>query len=166
MQDSPVVDRRTVITGVGTLAVVGTLAGCSTDDGGDGADGGDGGDGGDGTSNDEVDEYLSDTTNYDGIQDATGQSSATVDVGVEANGGNFGYGPAAIQVDTGTTVTWEWTGEGGTHNVVAEDDAFNSGQAVDDPDETFEYTFDETGTFPYYCVPHESVGMKGAVVVV
>ncbi|MFC7230941.1 plastocyanin/azurin family copper-binding protein [Saliphagus sp. GCM10025308] len=36
---------------------------------------------------------------------------------------------------------------------------------LSDEGETFEHTFDETGTFTYYCSPHVSMGMKGAVVV-
>ncbi len=162
MQDHQVVDRRTVLRGVGTVAIIGTLAGCST--GGDGNGGGDGGDGG--ISNQDVDDYLSETDNYDSIQDMTGQSSVTVDVGTEANGGFFGYAPPAIQVETGTTVTWEWTGQGSTHNVIEEDGAFDSGEAVAEEGTTFEHSFDETGTFLYYCEPHEGLGMKGAVVVV
>jgi halocyanin-like protein len=68
-------------------------------------------------------------------------------------------------VSSGTTVTWEWTGEGGAHNVVHEDGDFDSGSAVDSDSETYEYTFDSTGTYEYYCSPHETVGMKGVVVV-
>lgn len=34
-----------------------------------------------------------------------------------------------------------------------------------DPGETFEWTFDEPGTYRYYCIPHRGEGMKGSVVV-
>lgn len=168
MQEYSDVDRRTVIRGVGSLALVGAVAGCSTDggDGGDGGDDGDGGDGGDGgMSNQEVNDHLAETDNYDGIEDTTGQSGVTVMVGTEANGGNFGFGPPAIRVDAGTTVTWEWTGRGSSHNVVHEEGAFDSGQAAAEEGTTFEHTFEETGTYLYVCEPHESLGMKGAVVV-
>lgn len=156
------VSRRTFI---GTAAVtgVGLLAGCG------GSDGGDGGDGGGGTPTSEVpsevSEYLSDTDNFDGsLQDETGSESVTVDVGAEGNGGNFAFAPPAISVDTGTTVTWVWTGEGQNHNVVDEDGAFESEQTAEEGFE-FEYTFEEAGNYLYYCAPHESLGMKGAVVV-
>ena len=72
--------------------------------------------------------------------------------------------PAAIQVDSGTTVTWKWTGEGGAHNVVHEDGEFESDLQEEDG-ATFEHTFEEEGNFLYYCNPHRSQGMKGAVVV-
>jgi halocyanin-like protein len=113
-----------------------------------------------------VESYLSDVGNYTGsLTDETGSDQVTVDVGAEANGGAFGFGPAAIRVDPGTTVTWEWTGEGGGHNVVAEDETFNSGQAVAEAGTTFDHTFEAAGVWLYFCVPHKALGMKGAVVV-
>lgn len=113
-----------------------------------------------------VDDYLSDTNNYDGtITDSTGQSEVSVAVGAEGNGGGFAFGPPAVRVDTGTTTVWSWTGKGGLHNVVAEDGTFNSGDPVSGSDVTFEYTFSESGTWLYFCNPHKALGMKGAVVV-
>jgi halocyanin-like protein len=119
-----------------------------------------------GESGPSVDEYLSDVGNYDGtVADTTGQDEAAVDVGAEGNGGGFAFGPPAVRVDTGTTVVWSWTGEGGLHNVLAEDDTFDSGEPVSGSDATFEYTFSEAGTYLYFCEPHKSLGMKGAIVV-
>lgn len=113
-----------------------------------------------------VDEYLTDTSNYDGtIADRTGRDRVRVEVGAQGNGGGFAYGPPAIRVDTGTTVVWEWTGSGGLHNVVAEDGTFNSGDPVSGSGETFRYTVEEAGTYLYFCDPHKALGMKGAVVV-
>jgi halocyanin-like protein len=110
------------------------------------------------------DGWLSDVTNYDGVVDETGAEEVTVEVGVEANGGGFGFGPAAVQVDPGTTVVWEWTGGGGQHNVVAQSGDFES-DLVGDDGFTFEHTFEEKGVTRYYCQPHQSLGMKGVVVV-
>ncbi|WP_396613627.1 halocyanin domain-containing protein (plasmid) [Haloferax sp. S1W] len=112
----------------------------------------------------DLDTWLENTSNYDGVVDKTGLSRVEVTVGSEANSGAFGFGPAAVRVTKGTTVVWRWTGAGGSHNVVHTDGAFES-ELVGDEGHTFEHTFDETGTFPYSCVPHESMGMKGAVVV-
>jgi len=113
-----------------------------------------------------VDEYLSDVGNYDGtVADMTGQDEIAVDVGAEGNGGGFAFAPPAVRVDAGTTVVWEWTGEGGLHNVVAEDGTFDSGEPVADPDAIFEFTLSESGTYLYFCEPHKSLGMKGGVVV-
>ncbi len=112
-----------------------------------------------------VEEFLSETDNYDGVVDETGSDSVTVDVGVEANGAYYGFGPAAIRIDTGTTVTWEWTGQGSTHNVVAQHGADFSSEQKSEEGATYERTFDESGDVLYVCVPHEGIGMKGAVVV-
>jgi len=113
-----------------------------------------------------IDEYLSDADNYDGtVVDATGQDEVTVEVGAEGNGGGFAFAPPAVRVESGTTVLWDWVGQGGLHNVVAEDGTFDSGEPASGSDNTFEYTFSETGTFLYFCSPHKSLGMKGAVVV-
>jgi halocyanin-like protein len=111
--------------------------------------------------------FLDQVGNFDGsVTDATGQGSATVEVGVEANGGAYGFGPAAIHVDNGATVQFEWTGEGGAHNVVSDGEGpLNSGSAVDTSGVEYEYTFEEDGIYPYYCAPHQSLGMKGAIVV-
>jgi halocyanin-like protein len=120
---------------------------------------------GSGTVAAQYDGYLDDVDNYDGTVDYTGQDEVTVSVGA-INGLRFD--PAAILVDPGTTVVWEWTGEGGAHNVVAQDETFDSGETVSEAGTTFEYTFEDAAdgdTFNYYCTPHEAAGMKGAVAV-
>jgi len=165
------IGRRDVLRGIGVTAMAGVLAGCSTETqnggGGDGgSDGGDGGNGGGGGVPSEVDSYLSDANGYDGsIADRTGESNPTVMVGAGDQG--LAFDPAAIRVSTGTTVTWEWTGEGGGHNVVSDDGTFSSGDSdyVSEAGYTYEYTFESAGNYTYYCVPHQGLGMLGAVVV-
>ena len=104
-----------------------------------------------------------------GYQDMRGSGSVTVQVGASGNGGNLAFAPAGIWVDPGTTVTWEWTGEGGGHNVIADSGpaSLDSGAAVSEAGTTYEYTFEEgdAGITNYYCDPHLSLGMKGAVAV-
>jgi halocyanin-like protein len=105
--------------------------------------------------------YLDGVNNYNGkTADFTGQDSVTVKVGA---GNGLLFGPAAINVDTGTTVTWEWTGQGGSHNVVAEDGTFDSGSTMSSG--TYDYTFEEAGVYQYYCNPHKGAGMRGVVAV-
>ncbi|MEF8786158.1 MAG: halocyanin domain-containing protein [Haloarculaceae archaeon] len=126
------------------------------------SEGDDGGETGGGSTDYDFDGYLEDAMNYDGtVEDLRGEDSVTVDVGAGDTG--LAFGPAAIHIDPGTTVTWEWTGEGGAHNVVANTGAFESGEPQTSG--TYEYTFEEDGTHTYYCRPHEGAGMKGAVVV-
>jgi halocyanin-like protein len=107
--------------------------------------------------------YLDDANNYDGeVVDKTGSDTVTVKVGA---GDGLAFGPAAVHVDNGATVEWEWTGEGGAHNVVADGGEFESGSAVNTTGVQFEYTFEEDGIYNYYCQPHEASGMLGSVVV-
>ena len=103
--------------------------------------------------------------NYDHTHDMRRQDAAIIEVGTKGNMGDFGFGPAAIAVSPHTTVTWEWTGRGGTHNVVADQGTFNSGPPVADAGTTFAFTFDRPGVYKYVCEPHEAMGMKGAVIV-
>ena len=123
-------------------------------------EGGDGGGGG-GESPD-FGGHLDGANNFDGsVTDATGQDEVTVDVGA---GDGLAFGPAAVHVDNGATVVWEWTGEGGSHNVVHEGGNFES-ELTAEEGFTFEQTFEEDGVYNYYCQPHKSLGMKGSVVV-
>jgi halocyanin-like protein len=137
--------------------------GSSSESGNDDASGESSGSSSDG-SNPSFGGWFEDVSNFDGVVDETGSGEVTVTVGSSANGGNFGFGPAAVRVDTGTTVVWEWNGKGGSHNVAADAGVFES-ELVSEDGHTFSHTFEETGTVRYACTPHETVGMKGAVVV-
>jgi plastocyanin len=70
-------------------------------------------------------------------------------------------------VPAGTTVRWEQL-DGTTHSVTAgtreapEPDVFDAELAEG---ETFEHTFDEPGTYDYFCSFHNGPGMTGRVVV-
>ena len=74
----------------------------------------------------------------------------------------FAYDSATITVSKGTTVTWT------QHDSAAHTVTSVSGDVLDSQNlakgETFSYTFDETGTFEYYCTIHPS--MKGTVIVI
>ncbi|MFB6301753.1 MAG: halocyanin domain-containing protein [Haloferacaceae archaeon] len=109
--------------------------------------------------------WMSGVGNYSEVVDKTGSGSVTIQVGAEGNGGAFAFGPAAVQVDPGTKITWEWTGEGGQHNVVAQSGADFQSQLTGEAGFTFSQTFDSEGVIKYYCQPHRSLGMKGVVVV-
>ncbi|WP_273836625.1 plastocyanin/azurin family copper-binding protein [Halococcus sp. PRR34] len=91
-----------------------------------------------------------------------GGGTTTVEVGT---GSGTSFGPEEATIAPGGTVVWEWTGEGGAHNVVADDGAFDSGSPEEGSDITFEHTFEEAGEFAYHCAPHEAVGMVGTIVV-
>lgn len=110
------------------------------------------------------DAWLSDTGNYSNVADKTGTSEVTVSVGAQGNNGAYAFAPPAIEISTGTTVLWKWTGKGGNHDVVAQNSSFES-ELQSTEGATFEHTFDDTGTYKYYCTPHRAMGMKGGIVV-
>jgi len=73
---------------------------------------------------------------------------------------NFSFGPAAITVAVGATVTWT-NRDDIPHTVVSTDKVFKS--KVLDTDEKFSFTFSKAGTYPYFCSIHPK--MTGSVVV-
>lgn len=109
----------------------------------------------------DFDGFLANANGYDGVVDATGESVVTVTVG---GGDGLSFVPGAVQIDAGSTVRWEWSGTGGTHNVRAEDGSFESEYATE-AGTTFERTLDTPEVVKYVCVPHEASGMKGVVLV-
>lgn len=115
------------------------------------------------------DGWFDGVDNYEGTVDYRGREEVTVEVGAGENGLRFE--PPAILVDPGATVVWEWTGEGGQHNVVhepedEEDPAFES-ELLGEAGETFSQTFEDEAeaVYRYYCDPHRGAGMRGAVAV-
>lgn len=77
------------------------------------------------------------------------------------------FDPLGLYVEPGTTVRFELAA--GTHTATAYEDrvpegavAFDSGILTEGG---FEHTFEEPGTYDYYCAPHRSVGMVGRIVV-
>lgn len=115
-----------------------------------------------------ADAYLreNEANQYDGeFADFTGQNSVTISVG---GGDGLSFDPPAIVVNSGTEIVWEWTGEGGAHNVVSAARSvfeFDSGEVVQGDSHTFSQTVEENGAYLYYCAPHQAVGMYGAIVV-
>jgi plastocyanin len=76
---------------------------------------------------------------------------------------NF-FDPANITVEPGTTVTWVQSGNN-PHTTTSYDGLWDSGMIEGGSGGTFSFTFEETGTYDYYCIPHEDLGMTGSVTV-
>lgn len=75
------------------------------------------------------------------------------------------FTPKVITVPAGTTVTWINSGSD-PHSVTSDTRIFDSGTLA--PDATFSFTFNNPGTFPYYCKFHGGpggAGMSGIVIV-
>lgn len=75
---------------------------------------------------------------------------------------DFAYQPNEIRVDVETTVTWTQR-DSATHTVTSRQEGLFSSGDLASPGDTFEATFDEPGTYEYYCEYHSS--MQGTVIV-
>lgn len=93
------------------------------------------------------------------------------------------YDPTTLTVQVGTSVSWE-NESSEAHSVTAYQASLPSGAKYFSsggyPSEkvarahiaplmtngdVFSFTFDEPGTYEYFCIPHEDQGMKGRIVV-
>ncbi len=77
--------------------------------------------------------------------------------------GDHFFDPAQLTVKVGTTVTWKSVGQS-THDLAARDGSFSLGAMSFG--QTFSFTFNRSGRFPYVCMQHEGDGMVGVVTVV
>ncbi len=77
--------------------------------------------------------------------------------------GDHFFDPAQLTVKVGTTVTWKSVGQS-THDLAARDGSFSLGTMSFG--QTFSFTFNRSGRFPYVCMQHEGDGMIGVVTVV
>jgi plastocyanin len=112
---------------------------------------------------------------------ASAQATRTIDMT-----DNLVFDPDDVTIAPGTTVVWENVGQVG-HSVTAyqddipEDAAYFASGGFSNEDaarngypgqgdipggESFSHTFEVTGTYEYFCIPHESVGMLGTIEVV
>jgi plastocyanin len=103
------------------------------------------------------------------LEDRTVLTTFTVHVGPASNFMTFS--PASQTINVGDTVHWVWDTDnhsttsgtcsgGGT---CTPDGKWDSG--VHDSGFTFDHTFNQAGTFPYFCLIHGPSGMTGTVVV-
>ena len=86
------------------------------------------------------------------------EKTSTMEVKID----NFSFGPAALTVPVGTTVTWT-NRDDIPHTVVSTDDPKVFKSKVLDTDEKFSFTFSKAGTYPYFCSIHPK--MTGKVIV-
>ena len=77
--------------------------------------------------------------------------------------GDHFFDPAQLTVKVGTTVTFKSVGQS-THDLAARDGSFALGSMSFG--QTFSFTFNRAGRYPYVCMQHEGDGMVGVVTVV
>jgi plastocyanin len=90
--------------------------------------------------------------------------SAWAQEGVTVRMEDNSFDPANMTVEPGTTVTWVQSGNN-PHTTTSYDGLWDSGMIEGGSGGTFSFTFEEPGTFEYFCIPHESLGMIGSVTV-
>ena len=115
-----------------------------------------------GDSDGPYDGWLNGANNFEAVADQTGNETLTVNVGAP---NPYAFDPAAVRISPETTVIWEWTGRGSSHNVVDNGGAFQSEYHLE-AGSTFEHTFAEPGVYKYFCTPHQTQGMLGVIEVV
>jgi plastocyanin len=111
-----------------------------------------------------------DTSGAGGDTEAPETPDATVLEGdsVEIEALDNSFQPEASQVAAGTEVTFVNNGRN-SHNVVAEDEGAEWAVDTEDfqPGDSSSYTFEEPGTYRFYCSIHGTIdaGMPGVLVV-
>jgi plastocyanin len=88
-------------------------------------------------------------------------TTAPPDTGGDVSVENFAFGPANTTVSVGDTVTWT-NNEDSVGHTTTSDDGFWKSDLLK-PGDGFERTFDEAGTFTYFCSIHPS--MKASITV-
>jgi len=103
------------------------------------------------TADDTSDEAAGATPTTGDTADASATTVEIVD---------FSFRSDTLEITAGTTVTWT-NNDTVPHTATADDGSFDSGKLS--KGDTFSVTFDEPGTYPYFCEYH--TGMKGTIVV-
>ena len=156
-------ERRQALKTAGILATGGvtTLAGCSSgnEDGGGG--------GGEPTA-------AATQEPTTGSGDSKSGSNAVMMI---TEGSEYYFDPIGLFVESGDTVTFEI--QSGSHSATAYKEGTSSASVTRIPDgaeafnseilseqgATYEHTFETTGTYDYFCIPHKTLGMVGRIVV-
>ncbi len=90
--------------------------------------------------------------------------------------GDYEFVPSSLTIKQGDSVKWVLIGkdhevasgtviEGPDGREGVPDGLWDSGSLTSGKKESFTYTFNSTGTFPYYCESHVDQGMIGSITV-
>lgn len=75
------------------------------------------------------------------------------------------FSQSQVTIEPGTTVRWVNQGDI-FHTVTPDGNDEWARTTFDNAGDTFEHTFETEGEFPYFCEPHQSLGMVGTIRVV
>jgi plastocyanin len=91
----------------------------------------------------------------------TAAATVTVEIPKDSMGkGAAAYGENPKVIKPGTQVTWT-NKDSVAHTVTADSGAFDSGFIM--PGKSWSHTFDQAGTFSYYCTLHGKQSMSGSI---
>ena len=85
------------------------------------------------------------------VHTATAESGGSAESTDKIDIADFKYDPEAVTVEAGSEVTWTNSDEA-AHTATADDSSFDTGDL--DQGDSKSVTFDEPGTFTYYCRFH------------
>ena len=86
-------------------------------------------------------------------------------VTVDGFGSNIRFVPETLTINEGDSVRFLWSGELLPHNAIEENELFNSGDAMRNVDYTYNFTYNQSGVYEFYCEPHRDLGMLGEITV-
>jgi plastocyanin len=110
-----------------------------------------------------------------GEGDAANDDAGPVTTVLVGPNADHSYLPRAVTIPVGTTVEWLWESDG--HNVTSGAEGMADGLFCSPSDAScaspptsntgtiYRHKFTSPGTFPYFCGPHYSVGMKATITV-
>lgn len=106
-----------------------------------------------------------DTSQSNGSDEDANVTGQNEDTGTESTDKvaitDFAFTPATIKIKKGTTVTWT-NNDSVEHTVTAQKDGGPDSELLAQG-KTYSFTFNEVGTFDYFCKPHPN--MTGTVIV-
>ena len=91
-------------------------------------------------------------------------TEVTVKLNDSGGRGPFAFAPVDLSFSSGEVVSFTFVGEATFHTFTVEelgiDVDVDGGETV-----SFDFTFDEPGTYTLICIPHEALGMVGTITV-
>jgi len=88
----------------------------------------------------------------------TEPQTGTVEIQLQAES----FQPGDVLIEPGTTVRWV-NAQSIQHTITPDGHDEWDRAVLTEADEVFEHTFHDEGIFPYFCEPHQALGMTGRI---
>ena len=160
--------RRTFVTAASAVTV-GTLSGCAAPTGENGTEAKEQNGGAE-------DGQTTTETTAEGTTTGQGGQGGATQVQMLTQGSEYLFDPVGLFVEPGDTVNWVI--ESGAHSSTAYASSLDAANTTRIPENaepwnsgilteqgaSFSYTFEVTGTYDYFCIPHKTLGMVARIV--